>query len=435
MKRLRHLWARPHALLLSGEGLWAPGQGGKAYADFGAWCAAHAGQACELWTGASVLAEVAGSDAATTRALRAPAARLAWARRVLHHYHGEAAALWPLLPWPAAGAWGASALRGLVLAELQAQAQAHGVVLRAVRPLWPQLLAQLLAQQPALRRSAVGQAWLIEAGPTRAGQADAGPTAPAQAAAGAAHLTRVGLAQGRVVSVQRRRLQAPWAASLQRLLDEEPPATGVTPALLWLGPAPQVSLPLPPAITLLPPYREALPPGAGGRPDFLHPQPRPGLLAWAWLCTCAAVLALAAADAREAWALRAQVQALVMPAAAPRVAAAPVLPMDPAELALRQRLQHPWPAVFLASEAPATAGLRWLSLDHRAGAELRLQGLASDAAPVQLAAAALRQQRAWQQVLVARLEALPPGPAGGAGQGPPLPMSFEIVARLREATP
>ena len=137
---LRRGWARPHALLLASDRLCDPAHGGSVYRDFGAWCAVHPGQACELWIGASALAEVAGGEHGGAQTLRAPAARVAWMRRVLHHYHGEAAALWPLLPWPASGAWGASALRGATLAELQAQAQAHGVVLRAVRPLWPRLL-------------------------------------------------------------------------------------------------------------------------------------------------------------------------------------------------------------------------------------------------------------------------------------------------------
>ena len=430
-RQLRRGWARPRPLLLAADGVWDPSQSQTiqpGYRDFGAWCAAHPGQACELWIGAGALAEVVGENSDAAQALRSPAARAAWAQRLLHHYHGEAAAQWPLLPWHAPHAWGASALRRVTLADLRAQACAHGVVLHAVRPLWPRLLAQLLAQQTLLRRGVLGQAWLVEAG---------------QAGEGQAHLTRVGLARGRVTSVQRRRLQAPWAQALQRLIDEEPPAAGAASALLWLGAAPDGSLPLPRAVTWLPPYRDALPPGPGSGPDFLRPQARPGLLAWVWLGTCVAVLALAGAEAREAWAQRAQVQALVVPAAPPRTATAPVRPMDPAELAHRQRLQHPWQAVFMASEAPAVAGLRWLSLDHRAGAELRLQGQSSDAGPVQLAAAALRQQPAWQQVLVARLEAQPPGPAAsagtgqskGQGTGQDLRVSFEIVARLREAAP
>jgi hypothetical protein len=410
-------WARPRALLLTGEGLWDPSHEGRAYKDFAAWCAAHPGQTCELWMGASTLTEIAGVDDGAAHTLHAPAARAAWVRRMLHHYHGEAATLWPLLPWQAPGAWGASALRGVTLDELKAAGQAHGVVLRAVRPLWPRLLRQLLELQAPLRRNAVGQAWMVEA--VQAG--------------GPAHLTRVGLACGCIRSVQRRRLQAPWGPALQRLREEEPAAAGVVPALLWMGPVPDGSLPLQRAITLLPPYREALPAVAGSGPDFLRPQPRPGMLAWTWLGTSAAVLALAAGDAREAWAHRAQVRALVAPAVPARAPATRVAAADPAELALRQRLQHPWRAVFLASETPATAGLRWMSLEHRAGNELRLQGVASDAGPVQRAAAALRQQPPWQQVLVARLEAQPSRP--GAGASSDLGVSFEIVAKLREGAP
>lgn len=412
---LRRRFGRTRPLLLTSEGLWDPAHDGMAYPDFGAWCQAHPGQACELWLGASLLAEVVGEDPGGDPALRAPAARAAWARRVLHHYHGEVAALWPVLPWRALGTWGASALRGVTLAELQTQAQAHGVALRAVRPLWPRLLQRLLAQEAPLRRSPAGQAWLVEAAPPGGSPG---------------HLTRVGLAQGRITSVQRRRLQAPWAPGLQRLLDEEPPPAGASTALLWLGPAPESGVPLPIAVSLPPPYREALPPGAGAGPDFYRPQSRPGLLAWSWLGTCAAVLVLAGGEAHEAWALRAQAQALVVPAEASRAVATPV-PVDLAAVALRQRLQHPWQAVFLASEVPASGGLHWLALDHRAGSELRLQGLASDHGPVQRVAAVLRQQPAWQQVLVARLEAQPPGP----GTSPSTGQAFEIVARLRETAP
>ena len=401
---------RPRALLLTADGVWDPAGGGMAHRDFSAWCSAHPGLACELWVGALALADVVGEDPDTGPALRSDSARTAWARRVLHHYHGTAAALWPMLPWQARGAWGASALRGISLDELQAQARPHGVVLRAVRPLWPRLLDKLLAQQPGLRRERHGQAWLVEA------HGDV------------AMLTRVGLSQGRITSVQRRRLQAPWAPAMQRLLDEETQAgTGreTRPVLLWLGSPPQVALPLQLDLSLGPPYREVLLVGAGRGPDFLRPTPQPGLLSWAWLGTCVAALVLAAGDAHEAWTARVQahVQPLAVPAEPLQRASAPAV--DPVLLALMQRLHHPWRAVFLASETPALAGLRWVALDHRAGAEVRLQGVASDAAQVQQVAAALRQMPAWPQVLVARLEAQPQGPA----------LAFEIVAQLREAAP
>lgn len=399
--RLRRLQRRlqPRALLLTADTLWDAAEG-KSHDGFGAWCRAHAGQACELWVGAALLSDLVCEPGLP---LRVPAARAAWARRVLQHYHGEAAAAWPLLPWRHRSALGACALRGPVLAEWQAQAAEHGVRLVAVRPLWPALLDRLLAQRPSLRRAAAGQAWLVEAGPEQA------------------QVTRIALANGGLTAVSRRRLQAPWPAALQGLLDATPAAADTTNALLWLGPAPEGTLPVEVALSLPTPGSDALPRVGGQGPDFLRPEPRPGLLAWAWLATAVLVLAGAGWEAREAWALQAQVETL----AVPRVAARPVPPVpaaDPAEAELTQRLQHPWQAVFLASETPA-AHLRWQVLDHTAGGELRLQGLADDPAPVQRVAASLRRQAVWQQVLVSRLETQPEG------------QSFEIVARMATTAP
>lgn len=458
------LWVRrPRPLLLAVDGLWDPASAAAPFADFAAWCRAHPGLACELWLGAGVLADVLGDvadpQAGNSGELRTAAARGAWVQRVLFHYHGEAAVAWPLLPWQHAGAWGATALRGLSLAGLQAQAREHGVLLRAVRPLWPRLLAQLLAHEAQQGGRALDEAWLVEAVPQASDLASAASPASATSgtearpaagpqAAGAAHLTLVKLSQGGITSLQRRRLQAPWAPALQRLLEEESPSPPSSPApsrrLLWLGDAPAGPLPLPRLLTLAPPFAEALPKARGRGPDFLRPEARPGPLAWAWLATSATVLALAGSEAQQAWTMRAQAHAVVPAVEGPRVTSA-AAPADPARLVLQQRLHHPWRAVFLASELPTSAGLRWLSLDHRAGAELRLQGLASDVAPVQRLAAALRQQPAWQQVLVARLEvqaAAPMGPAPGA-TGPQAPAAFpnldpklnhafEIVAQLRE---
>lgn len=72
---------------------------------------------------------------------------------------------------------------------------------------------------------------------------------------------------------------------------------------------------------------------------------------------------------------------------------------------------------------PAGAGLNWLALDHQVDGDLRLQGVAQDAAVVQRVAARLRAQAAWRQVLVSRLEMQNTG------------LSFEIVARMAKAVP
>jgi hypothetical protein len=264
-------------------------------------------------------------------------------------------------------------------------------------------LDRLLAQSPALKSAARGQAWLVEAGSAQA------------------HVTRIALAQGRVTAVGRRLLQAPWPAQLQCLLDETPAEVGDESAMLWMGPPPEAVLPMVPTLSLAPPFHDAVPRRGGQGPDFLRPEQRPGLLAWAWLVTAALVLGLAGLEARAALALGVQVEALALPST-PNRPEPEVADINPAERELRQRMAYPWQAVFIASETPAT-GLRWQVLEHAAGGELRLQGLASDPAPVQRVASDLRRQPAWQQVLVSRLEAQPEG------------LSFEIVARPARATP
>lgn len=369
--RLAMAWrdrGRVQALLLTRESLFDPTEN-RSYTGFEAWCAAHAGRACMLWLGSSGLADLVCDAGAP---LHAPDARSAWARRVLQHYHGEAAAGWAMLPWRRRAAWGVTALRTPALETLRASASAHGVRLHAVRPLWPVLLDRLLVQRPALRSARAAQAWLVEAG------------------AGQALLTRVTLAAGRLQSVQRRRLAAPWPAQMQRVLEEEPPLSADAVALLWMGEAPAGPLPVSPALTLLPPHAGVLP-EAGRGPDFLKPQPRPGRLAWAWLATASAVLAVTAWDARLAWQLHDQAARLALPAARSVRSAPPPVRVNPEQAALLRRLHHPWQAVFGASEAPAAAGLRWLSLEHQAGGDLLLQGVAGEPGPVQSVAAQLRR--------------------------------------------
>jgi hypothetical protein len=394
----RRATGRVRALLLLGQKLFDPVDG-RSHAGFGAWCSAHPGRGCVLWLDSSSLTDLVCEAGAP---LRAPAARTAWARRVLQHYHGDAAAGWAMLPWRWRAAWGVSALRGRALETLQAQATAHGVQLRAVRPMWPVLLERLLAQRPGLRRAGAAQAWLVEADD------------------GQALLTRILLASGQVQAVNRRRLGTPLARQLESLLQEEPRLADDAVALLWLGAAPAEPLPLTPALSLAAPYAGVLP-GVGTGPDFLQPQSRPGRLAWAWLATALVVLAVTAWDARLAWLEREQAELVVMPVPPVLRSAAQPAALDTEREALLQRLRHPWQAVFLASEAPAAAGLRWLALEHQAGGELRLQGVAADPAPVQQVAAHLRRQPPWQQVLVSRLEVV---------EGQADSHAFEIVARL-----
>lgn len=408
-------FAPAHTLVWLADGLWAPASGQR-HADFAAWCAAHPGQRCTLWVGGSRVTDLVCEAGAP---LAAAATRLAWARRVLVHYRGNAANLWPLLPWRQQQAWGACALDGLALDALLQQARDHRVKLLAVRPLWPVLLQRLLAGQPELRRAKQAQAWLLEANPAVDHEA---------AAERSAWLTCVSLSKGRLVALHRRRLRSPWNTHLQALIDEDKALPGQAAMLLCVGAGAGVEaganasqgLPLGVSETLLPPYRDLVPRTANQGPDFLAPLPRTGALAWAWLATTALVLSLAASEARLAWQAGQMANNLALPSA-PRVAVAkPVAPPDRAQ---QLRLAYPWQQVFKASEVPTGTGLNWLALDHQAGGDLRLQGLAVDAAAVQRVAASLRAQAPWQQVLVARLEVQPVG------------LSFEIVARMVKAAP
>ncbi|RVU45120.1 hypothetical protein [Rubrivivax rivuli] len=446
-------WARAsgaaHAssapLLLTAQGLWSLSGTPVWHASFAAWCAQHPGQACTLWAGADVLVDLVADDEPT---LQAPAARSAWARRVLQHYHGEAAQDWALWPWGLQHAAGVSALREVPLAALQAEAAAQGVRLHAVLPLWPQLLHQALLE--AGRAQALHTCWLVEAPLAASAMASTAPPV----------LTQVLLRAGRLQGLQRRRLPGPVGASLKRLMDEAAP--GSTHTLLWWGAEPALDAPWPAALRparVLPDARSLALPARPGAGDFLQPRPRASLLAWLWLATCAGVLAVSALEAQASWQARAEAQARPSLAAArgmgeaapggSRTAAREAAP-PAAEAALgtllnelQRRRAHPWAAAFLASELPAVAGLRWLSMEHGATGELRLQGLAAEPGSVQRAADALRLQPHWQTVLVARLEAqdapapgAAPGPTAARGTAPAAGgLSFEILARLRARSP
>lgn len=441
-------WRAPRPLLLAADGLWdLTNQANQAdlkqgtqnadiadFADFAAWCSAHPRQRCTLWLGSSLLTDLVCEAGAP---LQSPTLRTAWARRVLAHYHGDVAAAWALLPWRRHAALGASVLHGVPLQVLRDTAAAHAVVLTAVRPLWPLLLDRLLARRPALRRATAAHALLVEAAVGGAADGPAGGPAGGSARGSAANalLTVVSLSAGRVVAVSRRRLQPATAERLQELLHELLPelspadtsARGSPVAALLMGAPPMPGLALDVVETLHAPYPHALPRAAAADADFLHPSPRVGPLAWAWLGTALLVLGVAALDAFGAWQARTQAFAVALPAA-PRLGAAQrvaAVQYSPAEAALRTRLAHPWRDVFLATEAPAAAGLVWLSMDHAPGGDLRLQGLAADADTVHRVAATLRSRPAWRQVLVSRLE------TRDQGQG----QAFEIAARLAGAAP
>ena len=174
------------------------------------------------------------------------------------------------------------------------------------------------------------------------------------------------------------------------------------------------------------------------RPDFLQPEARPGVLAWAWCATGLMVLAVAGLDARSAWvdqqasarqwAVAARPASPQPPASGDRIAAE-----KRAQEARRwlQRLAHPWADAWLAGELAGQAvqgRLAWLNLEHDLTGQLRLAGWADDAASAQAAAAALRRQMhdgvpSWAAVRVASVE------RSNEGQ------RFEIVAQRAGAAP
>lgn len=204
--RLRALVGRlaaPHALLLHAHGLWdagsprAPHRELHAHASFAAWCANHPGAACTLWLSGALLHELVCDPALP---LPDEAALLAYAAPLFVHYHGPAASDWALAPWRAGGEKGVSALHGVALTALQADARAAGVHVRAVRPWWSRLLPLALRQQPALAAAASARLLIVEG----------------------RHVTSIGLSQGDVVTLQQRLLAHTGASALAALIDEQP---------------------------------------------------------------------------------------------------------------------------------------------------------------------------------------------------------------------
>lgn len=183
-ERLLARW-RTQPLLLGDAGAW---DGREHHADLAAAFAAHRGRRVLLWLSSAVLVETPCPDGLP---LADDAAALEWARGVLQHYHGEAAAGWPLAAWQGARRRGVSAWRAPSLAPVHAAARAAGVHLAGVRPWWPAVLRQALRHDATLAR-----------GPARLLMAE-GPC-----------LTTLELADGAPDDVQVRRLAGADGAAL-----------------------------------------------------------------------------------------------------------------------------------------------------------------------------------------------------------------------------
>lgn len=151
------------------------------------------------------------------------------------------------------------------------------------------------------------------------------------------------------------------------------------------------------------------------QPDFLQPVRAPHPLARVACAAALLVLAVAAMEAWQAHAALAQAQARVQAQASQRGPAQPrpAPPADtPEKRAVRQalaQLQRPWSQVVAAVENVQVPGVAWLALDIGEKGALRLEGAAPDAASALAAAAALRADPLWREVLVARIDAAPAG--------------------------
>lgn len=381
-RRWRARWRSARSLYWDGEQLLDMASGQR-FESFDQWCTLHRGSRCAIRFGAACLNDLLPEPALP---LFGGAARLAWARRVLQHYHGDHAAGWPLAAWQH-GRGVCALLAGL--GAWRETARRHAITIATMQPLWPRLLAGVQQQRPGLKRAAQALVLLVEGG----------------------WVSVLTLRAGGVVALHRRRLSG--AEELPELLREETELAGEASGVSvtgWLGAdAPQL-----PGVDLLALPLRAEPPrrGGAGSADFLQPLPRPGAAVWALCGAALLVLALTTGDALQAWRAREQAQALALPAPRPaaRVTAA-TTPALRAEQAALQRLDFPWHEVFLASEAAAAAGVVWLGLEYRVAGELRLQGLAPSADNAQHAAQALRGSPRWQPVTLARLEAAKNGQA------------------------
>lgn len=145
------------------------------------------------------------------------------------------------------------------------------------------------------------------------------------------------------------------------------------------------------------------------QPDFLRPTR--GASTWVWLALGLALLVLADAahDATLAWQERQSALAIEAPPAPPP----PPKPDAEVQRALRRahaQLERPWPAAFAAVEAIHRPGVKWLALDIGERGQLRLEGLAPDAAVAIAVAEALRGQAAWRDAVPGRIENTAEGP-------------------------
>jgi len=341
--------------------------------EFTTWCHDLPGTAVELIVSARALHELVVEPGLPLADLDAVQA---YAQQQFAHYFGAAAQRFAIAPWRQGGARGASALHGLDLAVLSAQADAAQVRLTAVRPAWAAWLASL----PAATRAGSGRAVWHE-----------GDVAVV-----------ITLDHGQVIGLQSRRV-----GMLADLGVDAPLAVGRPDGDFVPQPGP-----------------------ATPQPDFL-PRSVRSPLAWPLAATGALVLATAAWSAVEshrsldvAQAARDRV-ATLRPAVAPRAAARRAEPTENrSALEARALLAMPWePLLTRVETAGADAkAIAWLGLDASAGrGELRLEGLTPDKLLALQLAEQLGSTPGWRQVVLSRFTAAETGLTG---------QRFEINARV-----
>ncbi|MBW8849011.1 MAG: hypothetical protein JF607_29155 [Burkholderiales bacterium] len=343
--------------------------------EFEAWCRGAPGTAVELIVSARALHELVCEPGLPLADLDAVQA---YAQQQFAHYFGAAAQRFAIAPWQVGDAAGASALHGLDLAALRAQADAARVHLAAIRPAWAAWLASL----PAATRAGSGRAVWHEGDVAVVIQLD----------------------RGRVIGLQSRRVN-----TLADLGAEAPLAIGTPDADFAPQPGP-----------------------ATPRPDFL-PRDHRSPLAWPLAVTGVLVLATAAWSAVDshraldmAQAARDRVAQLRTTAAKPqarRQVAAPAENRSAAEA--RALLGMPWePLLTRVETAGADAKtIAWLGLDASAGrGELRLEGLTPDKLLALQLAEQLGTTPGWGQVVLSRFSAAETGLIG---------QRFEITARVK----
>ena len=191
---------------------------------FDAWCRTHPGVPVRLLlagglTHQAVQPSPAAPAAWASWGSRSAATQSARATQDWAQHYGPQAHAWPLATWRGAGREGSVALHGASLAALQRSAQACGVRLRAVVPLWAALLPWADARQPqwwcAGPRPRLAPSPAAGTGTGNGTGATDAPTAALAVVEGAL-LTWVQCSPVGVREVLQRRLGAPTAEALEQ---------------------------------------------------------------------------------------------------------------------------------------------------------------------------------------------------------------------------